>query len=147
MECWGLPPREDSKPRTCRKGIAKIAAPANKQSRIHEPRRAQAQKLQSSKQYRTFDRSRPHRTRHLASFGKSRSLPRRNKKMEKQKNHQQRHHGRRLGPKKEAKRRNHGQTPIQVGRTLHSAILQQAKILSFVRPRRKSYNSHGILIV
>jgi len=38
------------------------------QSRSHEPRRTQAQKHQSFKKFRTFDRGRPHRTRHLASF-------------------------------------------------------------------------------
>src|SRR6185503_11450012 len=106
-------------------------------SRGHEPRGAQTQKCQSTKQYRTFDRSRPHRTQYLTSFGKFRSIPRRNKKIAKQKSSKQRNRRRRLGFEKEAKRRNRRQTSIQVGRTLHCIILKQARILPLGGHRRK----------
>ena len=59
------------------------------------------------------------------------------RKWRNKKNNKQRHRQRRLGSKKEDKCRNHRQTSIQVGWPLHSVILQQARILSLGRHRRK----------
>ena len=106
-------------------------------SRRYEPRRAQAQKPQITKQYWTFDRGRSNWDGHLTSFGQSTYLPGRNPKVEKQESRWQIYLRRGLGPEEKTKFRNHRKTTVQMGWPIPSPLFQQTRILPSHRSRRK----------